>query len=1493
LAIDLDGDGIETIGIPASGSPILFDHDADGVRTGTGWLKGDDAWLVLDRDGNGAIDSGRELFGVDTLITATDSYLGPNGLTSYTYTRNARTGFEALRSVDTGNGTSGSAGYGDGVFDSRDAAFTQVRLWQDQNQDGISQSTELFSLADKGITSISLTASATSTNLGNGNTVTGQASVTRSNGSTLAIDSIDLQASNLNLANNPFYRQFSDSIPLTAAAKALPDMGGSGWLRDLREAMSLGTASAQQLVQAMTSYAAASTRTAQQSQLDAVIEAWARTTGRVQTSPERALGSAVVSQTGTSQTWRYTALDTPATPSSTDVATMTLSAGYYEEIVYAGVLAQGITSAGAEVFRRLGELEAFNGQRFIDFTRAVSLVGGGGSSSGGGGGGGGATASLTSYWKIEISDQQVAAINAAYEALRESVYEAILLQTRLRPYLDSINLAIDDTGIHFDPAPLAAKLDAYKAGDERNAFIDLVELNKYAAQTLQAVGFNGLDKLAGWLSALSATSALRAELQALDVFSGAAPTGTGRTDLYFGDAANNTFGAGDGNDALLGAGGNDTLAGGAGNDTLDGGAGNDLLIGGSASSGVWNGWNYYGGQGNDTYRFGRGDGADVIWDSDSSAGNLDVIRLKPAVKPADVRLSRVAFTDDLVLSIVGASDTLTVGGFFVGDGNGGNAIEQIVFEDGTSWDLNAIKAKLLLGSTGADDITAYASDDVIDAGEGDDRVWAGAGNDSAMGGTGNDSVYGQAGNDSIDGSTGNDQLYGNDGSDALTGGAGDDGLYGEGYYGGAGGNDTLDGGAGNDYLVGGFGSDIYLFGRGDGQDVINNRGDSWDGYIDSTPGKQDVLQFKAGVLTSDVTLARSGDNLIVKINGTTDQVTVSNYFVSDGVNAQGYAVEQIRFADGSAWDIATVKAKAITGTDSSQTLTGYASADTINALGGTDYVYGMGGNDVIDGGAGGDNLQGGDGNDTVRGGADADTVYGNAGDDTLDGGTGNDYLVGGEGNDVYLFGKGDGQDTLAAESDATAGKLNVLQFKAGVLPSEVLVTRLGADLVLSIAGTSDQITAIYFFNADDPSNALSPLQQVKFADGSIWNATTIKAKAITGTDAAQTLTGYASADTINALGGTDYVYGMGGNDVIDGGAGGDNLQGGDGNDTVRGGADADTVYGNAGDDTLDGGTGNDYLAGEAGNDAYLFGKGDGQDTIAPDYDTAAGKLNVLQFKAGVLPSEVVVTRLGADLILSITGTSDQITATYFFNADDPTNPYNPVQRIKFANGSSWDIAAIKAKAITGTDAAQTLTGYAGADTINALGGTDYVYGMAGNDVIDGGAGGDNLQGGDGNDTVRGGADADTVCGNAGNDTLDGGAGNDYLAGDTGNDVYLFGRGSGADVINEYDTTAGNIDLLSFAAGTSSQQLWFRQIGSDLEVSIIGTTDKATVQNWYWGSQYHVEQFKTSDGKMLLDSKVQTLVNAMASFTPPAVGQTSLPASYQTSLLPVIAANWGP
>ena len=93
-----------------------------------------------------------------------------------------------------------------------------------------------------------------------------------------------------------------------------------------------------------------------------------------------------------------------------------------------------------------------------------------------------------------------------------------------------------------------------------------------------------------------------------------------------------------------------------------------------------------------------------------------------------------------------------------------------------------------------------------------------------------------------------------------------------------------------------------------------------------------------------------------------------------------------------------------------------------------------------------------------------------------------------------------------------------------------------------------------------------------------------------------------------------------------------------------------------------------------------------------------------------------------------------------------------------------------------------------------------------------------------------------------------------------------------------------------------EQLWFREVGkgknTSLEVSVIGTDDKFIIDKWYAGSQYRVEQFKTADGdRTLMESQVQNLVDAMASFSPPSSGQTTLPENYQAALASVIAANW--
>lgn len=130
LVIDLAGDKIALTSIVEG---VRFDQDGSGNKVQMGWVSGaDNAFLVHDLNHNGVIDNGTELFGTFT-------HLGNGSL--------AADGFEALKDLDSN---------GDGVFDAKDAAFKEVLLWIDKNHDGISQPSELFSLAAKGVVSVDL-----------------------------------------------------------------------------------------------------------------------------------------------------------------------------------------------------------------------------------------------------------------------------------------------------------------------------------------------------------------------------------------------------------------------------------------------------------------------------------------------------------------------------------------------------------------------------------------------------------------------------------------------------------------------------------------------------------------------------------------------------------------------------------------------------------------------------------------------------------------------------------------------------------------------------------------------------------------------------------------------------------------------------------------------------------------------------------------------------------------------------------------------------------------------------------------------------------------------------------------------------------------------------------------------------------------------------------------------------------------------------------------
>ena len=129
LIIDFGSEGINLFSLSDG---VNFDLDNNGFAEKTAWIGTEDAFLSLDLNGNGKIDNGSELFG--------DRFILKNGSP-------ASSGFEALAEFDTNN---------DNIIDSSDYIFSKLSVWFDKNHNGKSEKTELKSLSEVGIKSISL-----------------------------------------------------------------------------------------------------------------------------------------------------------------------------------------------------------------------------------------------------------------------------------------------------------------------------------------------------------------------------------------------------------------------------------------------------------------------------------------------------------------------------------------------------------------------------------------------------------------------------------------------------------------------------------------------------------------------------------------------------------------------------------------------------------------------------------------------------------------------------------------------------------------------------------------------------------------------------------------------------------------------------------------------------------------------------------------------------------------------------------------------------------------------------------------------------------------------------------------------------------------------------------------------------------------------------------------------------------------------------------------
>ena len=454
LTLDLDNDGLETVGInPAA--PILFDHNGDGIKTATGWVKPDDGLLVYDRNGNGSIDSGRELFGDSTLL-----YTGGT----------AADGFAALAQEDTNL---------DGLVNASDANFAKLRIWRDLNQDGISQTSELFTLAAQNIAALKVAKTEHSVTLANGNQIADLGGYIKTDGSEGALGEV-VGMGDINLASNPFYSEFTDPIPLTEAAQEIASMQGAGMVRNLQEAASIDGGLATQVAALATPI----TRAQMWNQLDSLIDSWANTSG-MKTSVQDAASQGYL--------LKYLA------PGMSNADIISIFGLVTSGADVPGALSDtekarraGIQAQLTHINQLIAILERFNGTPYVSVAHSGITTGTGvamQSTTNGGTNAAGGSMSTTPYLFVPLGAGNLALLEQSYAQLKQSVYDGLVMQTRLKGYLDAITLTIDESGIQLDCSGLETAMDARHSTDAGNALIDRIELIKYAGGALQGSGW--------------------------------------------------------------------------------------------------------------------------------------------------------------------------------------------------------------------------------------------------------------------------------------------------------------------------------------------------------------------------------------------------------------------------------------------------------------------------------------------------------------------------------------------------------------------------------------------------------------------------------------------------------------------------------------------------------------------------------------------------------------------------------------------------------------------------------------------------------------------------------------------------------------------------------------------------------------------------------------------------------------------------------------------
>lgn len=863
--------------------------------------------------------------------------------------------------------------------------------------------------------------------------------------------------------------------------------------------------------------------------------------------------------------------------------------------------------------------------------------------------------------------------------------------------------------------------------------------------------------------------------------------GRANDDLLSGGGGQDALHGGHGDDVLYGGTDADLLTGDAGVDELFGGAGKDILRGGDGSDWIAGGTGddaLYGGAGADYFSFAQGDGLDKLYDADAT----DVL-----VFTASVPAERIQFA----LATSSAENREVDLIIWYGEGDG-------ILLDNSDIDytqpLQLPTLQFAAGSTlvynpiiipeGATNLTTGDANDwlrtahlsyQIDLGGGHDFVWTGSGVDAIQGGAGNDTIVTErAGAGSAQ-------------QNIIKGGGGDD-------------------------RIATTGNTLYEYTAGDGNDRILDRNAS-----------ESVLALGPPFNLDSVRIKGQNNNLELQLDDGS-VIVMEQWFTSAGDVAQ----------------LGTV-------------LVGGEALHPAQLLGDGLVNHGTAGDDyLVSEFNEGATLMGGAGNDQLQGSERYDTNIITLGNDVFIGGEGNDWLEGKSGDDVYRYARGDGADQILDTSGYDS-----IHFGVGVEARSLTFSRSGLDLHVQLGAPDDNITILGWFDGNR-------IERFVFEDGPQLSQFDVEALglSVAGSAASERLAGTFIDDQLAAGGGDDTLvlgaghdagFGDNGDDQLYGGWGNDRLEGGEGNDQLYGGAGNDTLVGGAGNDVLDGGVGADYLDPGAGIDTVAFGTHD-QIYFARGYginklvvQASGSEFSTIQFASQIRASDIVLERqelsvhadLG-DLIVRLAGSEDRLVLQGWF-----AHSANRMTQFVFQDGSQLpSVGAILAQfdQLIFDDTANVHYALGSADTLMGHGGNDRLQGEGGDDTLYGDAGDDVLNGGDDHDVLLGGLGADRLSGGAGADYLAGGVGDDpLLRGGPGSDVYYFELGFGQDFIDDFarveagSSLAAAHDQIQFSPEIEAADLLLTQQDNHLVIQHSAGLDQITLQNWFLGESYKVEQ----------------------------------------------------